>query len=388
MSRLADLRVALVHDWLVTVRGGERVLDALCELFPAATVHTLIRVPGAATPRIEAMRHVSSWADVAALRPRHRWGLPAYLLAVEGFDLSDFDLVVSSSHLCAKAVIAGPGATHVCYSHTPVRYAWDRLDDYIQGGGPALRLARPLLARAAAHLRDWDARTAGRVDAFVANSAYVADKIARFYGRHADVVHPPVDAAPFLAAARPDRADYDLLLGALVPYKRVDLAVEAYRALPERRLVVAGEGPERTRLQRAAPPNVSFVGRIADVDLPAMYAAARLLVFPGEEDFGIVPLEAQAAGTPVVALGRGGARESVRDGVTGAWFDPATPAALADAVRRCDALALRPEVCRQWAATFDRPAFLVRMERAIDRAVAARIVGGPRQPPVTVATGR
>lgn len=386
------LRVALVHDWLVTLRGGERVLDAFCELFPDATLFTLVREPGVATPRIEAMHHVSSLANRVPLATRrHRWLLPLYPTAIEQLDLADFDLILSSSHCVAKGVIPAPGAVHVCYCHTPVRYAWDRTDDYIAGSHPALRAARPALQLAARWLRQWDLATLGRVDALVANSHNTAAKIKQFWHRDARVVAPPVDAAQFLTAPRWQGSlpaplahlsgPYDLVLGGLVPYKRVDLAVQAYAQMPERQLVVVGDGPERERVQRLAPPNVHFAGRAAEADLARWYSGATLLVFPGEEDFGIVPLEAQAAGTPVVAFGKGGALESVRGvlagqpavaGQTGVFFAEPTPAALTEAVRVCAALGLSPNVCRAHAAAFDRPQFLAQMASALGAAWQAR----------------
>lgn len=367
--------MALVHDWLVTLRGGERVLDALCELYPDATLHTLVRKPGIGTARIEAMRHAPSLADrVPWARQRHRWLLPLYPAAIEALDLSDFDLVVSSSHCVAKAAIAAPGAVHVCYSHTPVRYAWDRTDDYLAGMSPAARAARPAIALAARWLRSWDKQTVGRVDAFVANSHNTAGKIRSFYGREATVVPPPVECARFADVQRQaDGGGYDLVLGGLVPYKRVDLAVAAYARMPERKLVVVGDGPERARLHAMAPGNVTFIGRAEESELPRWYAGARMLVFPGEEDFGIVPLEAQACGVPVAALGRGGARESVVDGVTGVFFEDESPQAIADAVRRLDGLGLDPAACRANALAFDRPVFLRRMAAAIGNARAAKL---------------
>ncbi len=372
---LAGLRVALIHDWLVTLRGGERVLDALCEIFPDATVHTLIRVPGVATPRIEAMRHISAFTDrLPMAHQRHRWLLPLYPTAIESLDLTGFDLVVSSSHCVAKGVISAAGATHVCYCHTPVRYAWDRTDDYIDGSHPILGLARPALHYAARWLRDWDRATVGRVDRFVANSHNTADKIRRFYDREPVVVHPPAECDRFEAAGRSsgEKRDYDLVLSALVPYKRVDLAIEAWRGMPDRRLVVVGDGPERERLQRLAPGNVEMVGRVSEADLPSWYAGARLLAFPGEEDAGIVPVEAQAAGVPVVALRKGGALETVVDGKTGIFFDDPTAAGLAHAVAKLEAAGLSRDACRAHARAFDRSAFVERITATVVEAIAAR----------------
>ncbi len=367
---LSGLRVALVHDWLVTLRGGERVLDVFCELFPDATLHTLVRVPGCATPRIEAMRHITSFADrVPTAQRRHRWLLPLYPTAIESFDLSAYDVVLSSSHCVAKAVIPAPGAVHVCYSHTPVRYAWDRTVDYLRGTTPALLAARPAMEAAAAWLRRFDASTLTRVDRFLANSANTAAKIARFYKRSAEVIPPPVEFEAFMNVPR-EPAGYDLVLSGLVPYKRVDLAIEAYRHLPERRLCVVGGGPEFERLRRLAPPNVELTGRVPEEALPGWYAGAEMLVFPGEEDFGIVPLEAQACGTPVVAYGKGGALESVVGGKTGMFFDDATPAGVAAAIRALAASGLGGQDCRDNAARFARAHFKDRIAAAVANAVA------------------
>ena len=381
LARLAALgpRVALVHDWLVTLRGGERVLDAFCELFPEATLHTLVRQPGVATPRIEAMRHRTSFADrLPMAHTRHRWLLPLYPAAITRLDLAGFDLILSSSHCVAKAVIPGPGAVHVCYSHTPVRYAWDRTDDYIAGTNAAVGAARPALRAAASMLRRFDLDTLDRVDRFVANSANTARKIERFYDRPADVVPAPVELDRFASLPRRsggqrpdglDEAGYDLVLGGMVPYKRVDLAVAAWARMPQRRLVIVGDGPERARLERGAPANVHFVGRVDEDALGHWYSGARMLAFPGEEDFGIVPLEAQAAGTPVVAFGVGGALETVVDGVTGAYFHVPDADALCAAVARLDALAPSAEACRAQAARFAREGFLQAIRASIGRAM-------------------
>ncbi len=370
-SSQPGLRVALVHDWLVTLRGGERVLDGLCELFPDATLHTLVRIPGVATPRIEAMKHVTSFADkLPGAHRRHRWLLPLYPAAIEALDLSSYDLVVSSSHCAAKAVIVAPGAVHVCYCHTPMRYAWDRTADYVRGSHKLLQVATPLLSLGASWLRQWDKATAVRVHAFVANSHNTASKIKAFYGRDSVVVAPPVEFDRFEDIPRDGPGEYDLVLGGMVPYKRVDLAIEAFRLMPERPLVIVGDGPERERLEKTAPPNVRFIGRVAEEDLAKWYAGARALIFPGEEDFGIVPLEAQAAGVPVVAFRKGGALESVVDGKTGVFFDAPEPAALAQAIARLDGLGIQAQACRDHAKGFDRAAFLARMRAAVDDALA------------------
>ncbi len=370
LADLRKLRVALVHDWLVTLRGGERVLDVFCELFPDATLHTLVRVPGCATPRIEAMRHQTSFCDdIPGARTRHRWLLPFYPTAIESLDLSDYDIVLSSSHCVAKGVIPAPGAVHVCYCHTPVRYAWDRTDDYVRGTTPALAAAMPAMKAAAAWLRTFDHGTLCRVDRFIANSRNTASKIARFYQRSAEVIAPPVEFARFDGIEHRS-GGYDLVLSGLVPYKRVDLAVQAYEHLPDRRLVVVGDGPELERLRRLAPPNVEFTGRVPEEALVGYYAGAELLVFPGEEDFGIVPLEAQAVGVPVAAFGVGGALETVIDRETGLFFHEANPRAVAAAISELAALGLSEDDCRANALRFARPVFRDKIAAAVADAVA------------------
>jgi glycosyltransferase involved in cell wall biosynthesis len=371
LAELRSMRVALVHDWLVTLRGGERVLDGFCELFPQAPIHTLVRVPGCATPRIEAMEHISSFADrVPMARTRHRWLLPLYPSAIESFDLSDYDLILSSSHCVAKAVIPAPGAIHVCYSHTPVRYAWDRTADYISGSSPLLVLARPALVAAATWLRRFDASTLPRVDRFVANSRNTADKIRRFYDREAIVVPPPVEFDRFTGLERKNPS-YDLVLSGLVPYKRVDMAIDAYRLLPNRRLVVVGGGPEFERLNRNKPDNVEMTGRVPEEALAGWYCGAQLLIFPGEEDFGIVPLEAQACGVPVVAFRKGGALESVVENKTGHFFDQPTPVALAAAIEEAAVMPWSEADCRANANRFARQTFLEQIVRAVHQTCTA-----------------
>ena len=283
--------------------------------------------------------------------------------------MSEFDLVLSSSHCVAKAVIPAPAAVHICYSHTPVRYAWDRTQDYVRGTTPMLAVAGPALTAAAAWLRRFDHCTLDRVDHFLANSRNTANKIAQFYGEQAEVIAPPVELDRFEHIARKP-AGYDLVLSGLVPYKRVDMAIEAYRLLPERRLVVVGDGPELQRLRRLAPDNVELTGRVPEQALAGWYAGAEMLVFPGEEDFGIVPLEAQAAGLPVVAFGRGGALETVVDGETGQFFHEPTPAALAEAVEKLADSGLGGQACRDNARRFARHVFFDRVLAAVASAVA------------------
>lgn len=373
-------RVAIVHDWLTGMRGGERCLEVFCDLFPAADIFTLVHRPGAVSPAIERHRIRTSFVqDLPAATRRYRAYLPLFPFAVERFDLSGYDRVISISHCVAKGAVPPPGADHLCYCLTPVRYAWDMAEAYF-GGMPAP--ARWGVEAVLAGLRRWDARTASRVTRFVAISRHVADRVARHYDRAASVLYPPVDCARFAPPAR-DRApeDFDLVVSALVPYKRVDLAVAAATRL-SRRLLVVGTGPEETRLRRLAGPTVSFLGWRGDAEIADLYARCRAFLFPGEEDFGITPLEAMASGRPVVAFGRGGALETVvgldapsGEPPTGIFFAEQTVEGLAAALALFDRRAadFDPAACRRRAERFDLPRF---------REAARRLFGnGLAEPP-------
>lgn len=364
-----QLRVAIVHDWLTGMRGGERVLEALCQLYPDAALLTLVHKAGRVSPAIE--RHAPRVSFVGRL-PRaerlYRYLLPLFPAAIEQFDLDGFDLVISSSHCAAKAIVRPGRARHLCYCHSPMRYAWDQFDAYF---GPARigpwgsRLMRPAMAA----LARWDADTAGRVDRFLANSQHVAGRIRRYYNREADVVYPPVDTdffTPDGSAIEP----FFLVVSALVPYKRLDLAVEACQAVGAP-LKVVGEGPELDRLRRRAGPATEFVGRCDDATLRALYRRTAALILPGEEDFGMAPVEALACGRPVVALGRGGARESVDQGVTGILVSEPTVAALAEGLREVARLPFVAETARQRALRFSRDRFNAGVRQAIDELMAA-----------------
>src|SRR5947207_1849994 len=367
-------RVALVHDWLTGMRGGERCLEVFCELFPDADLFTLLHVPGSVSPVIERRRIVTSFLQrLPRAAERYRYYLPLFPAAMRGFDFSAYDLVLSSSHAVAKAARRRRGATHVCYCFTPMRYVWDRYDDYFGARAPlALRLAMPPIAAA---LRRWDRRTSARVDRFVAISRFVAGRIRRVWDREADVIHPPVDAARF-TLAEPARRDYYLVVGALVPYKRIDLAVAAATPM-RRRLLVVGSGPDARQLAATAGPTVEFLGWRSDTEIAGLYARCRALLFPPLEDFGIVPLEAMAAGRPVVAYGVGGATETVVGldtpgdaPPTGVFFAEQRVDALMEAMatlerneHRFEAKALRTH-----AEKFDRPMFRDRVTKYLAEA--------------------
>ena len=369
-------RVALVHDWLTGMRGGERCLEVFCELFPDADLFTLLHVPGSVSPVIERRRIVTSFVQrLPRAAERYRYYLPLFPAAMRAFDFSAYDVVLSSSHAVAKAARSRPGGTHVCYCFTPMRYIWDLYDDYFGAAAPlAARVAMPPIAAA---LRRWDRRTSARVDRFVAISRFVADRIRRVWERDADVIYPPVDVGRFaIADDAPD--DYDLVVSALVPYKRVDLAVAAATRM-KRRLLVVGSGPEARRLAAMAGPSVEFLGWRSDAEVASLYARCRMLIFPGMEDFGIVPLEAMAAGRPTVAYGVGGATETVvgvddagHVAPTGVFFREQTVDALVEAVGFADRHASRfePKALRARAETFDRSLFRERMAAYLRQAGA------------------
>jgi glycosyltransferase involved in cell wall biosynthesis len=369
------LRVALVHDWLTGMRGGERCLEVFCELFPDADLFTLLHVPGSVSAVIERRRIVTSFLQsMPRVRERYRQYLPLFPLAMRGFDFSSYDLVLSSSHAVAKAARRRAGATHVCYCFTPMRYVWDLYDDYFGAHAPlGVRLAMPPVAAA---LRRWDRRTSARVDRFVAISKFVAARIRRVWDREADVIYPPVDVSRFTFVEEAPR-DYDLVVSALVPYKRVDLAVAAATRLG-RRLLVVGTGPEAARLAAMAGPTVEFLGWRSDEEIARLYARCRAVLFPPREDFGIVPLEAMAAGRPVVAFGVGGATETVvgLDAAgdappTGVLFREQTVDALVEAMTTLDRCGDRfdPKAARARAEAFDRPVFRDRIATYLAQAV-------------------
>jgi glycosyltransferase involved in cell wall biosynthesis len=354
-------RIAFVHDWLTGMRGGEKVLEALCERFPHAEVFTLVHVRGSVSPTIERMGpHTSFVQRLPFVKRLYRMYLPLFPTAVEQFDLDRFDLIVSTSHCCVKSVIRPGHARHLCYCLTPMRYAWDQFDAYFgpERVGTAGNL---VMRRVMARMARWDRDTAVRPDSYVAISHYVADRIRRYYNREATVVYPPVDTEFFSPASSLDSEPaasgrYALVVSALVPYKRVDLAIDACR-LAGVPLKIVGDGPERARLERSSHADVTFLGRRSDTDVRTLYRGATTTLLPGEEDFGIVPVEAQACGSPVVALARGGALETVRPDETGVLVDDPSAPAFAEGIVRAMSRRFDPGLIRRHAERFSRERF-------------------------------
>ncbi len=373
----AGRRVALVHDWLTGMRGGEKVLEAIAELFPAAPIFTLVHVPGSVSEALEAHPiHASYLQRVPAVARYYRHFLPLFPSAIEDFDLGAYDLILSTSHCVAKGVIPPPGAYHLCYCHTPMRYAWDQEHTYFpRRRGIVARLRQLVLSR----LRTWDAAAAPRVDGFLANSSFVAERIGRYYGREAEVLAPPVDADFFAsedAGEEPVDGGYCLVVTALAPYKRVDLAVAACERLGLE-LRVVGTGPELRRLERLAGPHTRLLGRVDDDHLRRLFRRAELFLQPGVEDFGISSVEALASGTPVVAIGRGGILDIVEDGTHGVLYQSpagagpdAELAALAAAIDKSRKIRFNPSKLKARARSFSGRRFTERFVSTLTQRLA------------------
>jgi glycosyltransferase involved in cell wall biosynthesis len=347
------MRVALVHDWLNGMRGGEKVLEALLEIFPDAPVYTLFHERGKVSPLIESRRIVTSWLnEIPGVYRHYRNFLPLFPSAIESLDLSDFELVVSSSHAVAKGVRA-QGAKHICYCHTPMRYVWDAEDDYAFDPvrHAVMRLVRPRLQR-------WDCEASTHVDHFIANSRFVQERIRSYYGRDAEIIHPPVDTDFFRPANAEEtrREDFFLATGAIVAYKRFDIIVEAFNRLG-RRLVIAGGGAGIERLRKAARANIEVLGWVSDEALRRLYQTAKALIVAAREDFGIMTAEARACGCPVIAFGAGGSPEIIQDGINGILYTEQQADDMVRAVHRFEMMGWPTDQVRGQVERFSREAF-------------------------------
>jgi len=361
-------KTAIVHDWLVRPGGAERVLECLLELWPGADLFTLFWVPGSVSQRIESRLKGTSFIQRFTGLKRHYGSyLPLFPKAVESLPLSGYDLVISSSYCAAKGSLAGPGARHLCYCHTPMRYVWHQQHAYERSLSP---LARAVFRRLAARLRAWDVATSKRPDAYAANSRNVAGRIREYYGLGAEVIHPPVDTGYFTPGLQDEEGDYYLTVGALVPYKNYEAAISAF-SRSGRRLLVVGDGPEKGRLKNMAGPSVEFLGWQPHEKLLGLYRGCRGLVSPGEEDFGISMVEAQSCGRPVIALAKGGALESVVDGRTGILYSEPDAGTLVRALEKTEKTNYNRKAVRSNA---DR--FSVAMFSAGIASAANRLMGG------------
>jgi glycosyltransferase involved in cell wall biosynthesis len=358
-------RVALVHDFLLDLRGGERVFLALCDLFPDADIFTAVYDPDGTEGRFAQRRVHTSFLQ--RLRPdatSFRRLLPLYPYAMEALDLSGYDLVLSSSSAWAHGVLPSENAVHVCYCHNPFRYAWNAREATLRARGPLMRAG---LGAVLQRWRQWDWIAAQRVDRYIANSETTRRRIARYFTREAEVVYPPVEIERFTPGAV---GEHYAVLSELMPHKRIDLAVRAFNQL-RRPLLVIGDGPDARRLERLAGPTVRFTGRVPDAEVARLLAGSRALIVTATEEFGIAAVEAQAAGRPVVALAEGGVTESVLEGTTGVFYDEATPDALAAAVAAFDPLSIDPVACVANAQRFSRTAFAQEIRANVEQALDA-----------------
>jgi glycosyltransferase involved in cell wall biosynthesis len=370
------MKVAIVHEWLVTRAGSEKVVEEILRLYPEADLFTLIcALPPGQDDMLRGRKVTTSFLqNLWGAKTRHRSFMPLMPLAIEQFDLSGYDLVISSSHAVAKGVITGPNQIHISYIHSPMRYAWDLQHTYLAESG-LTRGVRSALARALLHyLRIWDLRTANGPERMIANSAYIARRIAKVYRRKADVVYPPVDIAAMPFSAQ--REDFYLAASRMAPYKRMALIVSAFARMPDKKLIVIGDGPELPLVRRLATSNITVLGYLGDEALRDNMRRAKAFVFAAEEDFGIMPVEAQACGAPVIAFGRGGALETVTgldgDRPTGLFFESQSEEAIVEAVGRFEAAAGRfaPENCRANAERFSAEAFRTAFKGIVDEELA------------------
>ena len=351
---MEEARVVLVHDWLTGQRGGEKVLEVLAEIFPQAPVYTLFHFPNSQVEEIEKREIKTSFLQhLPFLRKKYRFYLPLFPLAVELFDLQDYDMIISTSHCVAKGIIPHPQALHVCYIHSPMRYAWNQYFSYFSPAKLSF-LSRLIIPPLIHHLRIWDESSSSRVDHFLANSKNVAQRVEKYYRRQAEVLHPPVETDFFQPGK--ENEDFYLIVSALVPYKRIDLAIEAFNQVGAS-LKIIGQGPDYKKLKKSAKENIQFLGALEAEELLRFYQTAKALLLPGEEDFGITSLEAQACGIPVIAYARGGALESVVPGKTGLFFPELKVESLLSVLDKFKSMEFNKNIIRENAMRFSRDIF-------------------------------
>jgi glycosyltransferase involved in cell wall biosynthesis len=364
------MRVAVIHEWLSTYSGSERVTEEILGMYPGADLFVLVDFyPKNLRDFLAGIKITTSFIQRLPLARRHfRWYLPLMPLAVEQFDLSAYDVIISNSHAVAKGVVTHPHQVHISYVLTPMRYAWDLQNAYLSRSGRKRRWKSGSTRVLMHYLRVWDARTAHGVDKYLAPSRFIARRINKTYGRPSNVVYPPVDVDRFAVGAEKD--SYYASVSRFVTYKRIDLLIEAFAKMPSRKLLLVGEGPEWKALKAKAPPNVNLLGRLSFTEMQRVLRSARAFVFAAEEDFGIAPVEAQACGTPVIAYGRGGAAETVIADRTGVLFDQQTPDALVQAVKRFERLGrFDPTTIRRNAERFSTDRFRTEFSRQVAAAV-------------------
>ncbi len=360
------MKIALIHDWLNGMRGGERCLEAVCECYPQAALYSLLYEKGKLSPTIESMSiHTSFIQKLPWVFRKYRHYLPLFPVAIEQFDLRGYDAVVSFNHCVAHGVITRPQTCHIGYTFTPMRYAWDLYQDYF-GKERLYGVARYVIPYFMNYLRVWDVAASRRVDYFVAISDHVRKRIEKHYRRPADVIYPPVDSDFYTPDEHTPQEDFFLMVSAFAPYKRLDIAIEACNRLSVP-LKIIGQGQDARRLQALAGPTIEFLGALSDEEVRAYYRRCRALLFPGEEDFGIVPLEVQACGRPVIAYAKGGVLETTVSRTTAVYFQEQTVESLIGALREFEAASFSPAAIRVHAVQFSKPRFQREMQAYIEQ---------------------
>lgn len=360
------MRIALVHDYLVQYGGAERVLEALCEIFPLAPIYTLVYDEKLFASRFGNRKIYTSFLQNFPLSKTHHRAFPVLMpMAIESFDLSSYDIVISDSNSYAKGVITGPETLHICYCHTPMRYAWDNYYSYAEGSSFS-SVIKKIIPLAMNYIRLWDKISADRAEKFIANSNFVKSRIKKYYQKNAEVVYPPVDISFYDTKKEVKKENYFLIVGRLIPYKRFDLAVEAFNIL-NLPLKIIGEGPELKKLKSLAGPNIEFLGWRQDEEIRNYYAGAKAFLFPQEEDFGIVALEAMASGAPLIAYRGGGALESVQEGVNGVFFDSQNVESVVRAVEKFQRKKFDSKAIKDSIRKFDKKLFQNKIKGIVER---------------------
>ncbi len=357
------MKVAIVHDWLTGMRGGEMVLDSLLKLYPEAELYTLIYNKGKLNERIESRKIHTAFTDRLPFKEtKYRSYLPLFPTAIESLDFKGFDLIISSSHCVAKGVIPHPNCKHLTYVHSPMRYVWDLYYDYFPNRSGLKFFMIQLISN---YLRTWDVVSSARVDHFTCNSAFIAKRIKKYYRREASVIFPPCLPEGFAVEESP-KDDYYLIVSAFAPYKRIDIAIEAFRK-SKKRLLIIGSGQDEKKLLKNVPSQIEFLGGLSRGDIKKYYLKAKGFLFPGLEDFGITPVEAQGYCTPVIAYGQGGALETVVDGKTGVFFSDQTPESLNDAILRSEGIAYKRKEFQESVDRFTEEKFINEIQKSVDR---------------------
>jgi len=361
------MKIALVHDWLTGMRGGEKVLEALCEIFPSADIYTLVYIKGSVSKIIESKKIYTSFLqNFPNVEKYYRYYLPLMPFAIEQFDLSGYDLVISSSHCVAKGVKVGKNTLHICYCHTPMRYIWDMYEVYFGKDSRANFVTKILMKVLRKPLQNWDINSSKNVNYFVANSFNVKERIKRIYNREAEVVYPPVDT-DFFVPSLESKKDYYLTVSAFAPYKKINIVIEASNELGFP-LKIIGSGQQEDYLKSLAKnKNIEFLGWVENEKLRYYYQNAKALIFPAEEDFGIVPVEAQACGTPVIAYKKGGALETVVEGETGIFFEEQTPQSVIKAIEKFEKMSFDKQKIRNNALKFSKQVFVEKIKSLVER---------------------